>query len=65
LRRKRPLCAEELTYLRASTKHPAKTKMISAQQAAVYHDHNNSPAAYNVVDAYLADRVDILRDEVG
>ena len=34
LRRKRPLCAEEFTYLRARTKHAAKTTIISAQQAA-------------------------------
>ena len=34
LRRKRPLCAEEFTYLRARTTRPAKTTMVSAQQAA-------------------------------
>ena len=38
LRRKRPLCAEEFTYVRARTNHPAKTTMISAQQAAAYYD---------------------------
>ena len=64
LRRKRPLCAEEFTYVRARTKHPAKTTMISAQQAAAYYDRNKSAAAYATVDAYLADLVDILRDEV-
>lgn len=64
LRRKRPLCAEEFTYLRARTKHPAKTTMISAQQAAAYYDSNKSAGAYPNVDAYLADLVDILRDEV-
>jgi len=64
LRRKRPLCAEEFTYVRARTKHPAKTTMISAQQAAAYYDRNKSSAAYTTVDAYLADLVDILRDEV-
>ncbi len=64
LRRKRPLCAEEFTYLRARTKHLAKTTMISAQQAAAYYDRNKSSAAYATVDAYLADLVDILRDEV-
>src|SRR6266849_1647853 len=30
LRRKRPLCAEEFTYLRARTDRPAKTTLISA-----------------------------------
>jgi 5-methyltetrahydropteroyltriglutamate--homocysteine methyltransferase len=64
LRRKRPLCAEEFTYLRARTKHPAKTTMISAQQAAAYYDSKKSSGAYATVDAYLADLVDILRDEV-
>ena len=64
LRRKRPLCAEEFTYLRARTPHPAKTTMISAQQAAAYYDHKKSSAAYPKIDAYLSDLVDILRDEV-
>lgn len=64
LRRKRPLCAEEFTYVRARTQHPAKTTMISAQQAAAYYDAKKSAAAYATVDAYLADLVDILRDEV-
>lgn len=64
LRRKRPLCAEEFTYLRARTSHPAKTTMISAQQAAAYYDNKKSAGAYPKIDAYLADLVDILRDEV-
>ncbi|MGA8214357.1 MAG: cobalamin-independent methionine synthase II family protein [Candidatus Sulfotelmatobacter sp.] len=64
LRRKRPLCAEEFTYLRARTNHPAKTTMISAQQAAAYYDNKKSSAAYPKIDSYLADLVDILRDEV-
>jgi 5-methyltetrahydropteroyltriglutamate--homocysteine methyltransferase len=64
LRRKRPLCAEEFTYLRARTKHPAKTTMISAQQAAAYYDNKKSSGAYPSIASYLADLVDILRDEV-
>lgn len=64
LRRKHPLCAEEFIYLRARTNHPAKTTMISAQQAAAYYDSKNSSAAYPKIDGYLADLVDILRDEV-
>jgi 5-methyltetrahydropteroyltriglutamate--homocysteine methyltransferase len=64
LRRKRPLCAEEFTYLRARTRHPAKTTIISAQQAAAYYDNNKSSGAYPKIDAYLSDLVDILRDEV-
>ena len=64
LRRKRPLCAEEFTYLRARSSHPSKTTMISAQQAAAYYDSKKSAGAYPKIDAYLADLVDILRDEV-
>jgi 5-methyltetrahydropteroyltriglutamate--homocysteine methyltransferase len=64
LRRKRPMCAEEFTYVRARTHHPAKTTMISAQQAAAYYDSKKSAEAYPKIDAYLADIVDILRDEV-
>ncbi|MFZ0418104.1 MAG: cobalamin-independent methionine synthase II family protein [Candidatus Sulfotelmatobacter sp.] len=64
LRRKRPMCAEEFTYVRARTAHAAKTTMISAQQAAAYYDSKKSAGAYTKIDAYLADIVDILRDEV-
>jgi 5-methyltetrahydropteroyltriglutamate--homocysteine methyltransferase len=64
MRRKRPMCAEEFTYLRARTDHPAKTTLISAQQAAAYYDAKKSSAAYPTVDAFLADLVDLLRDEV-
>jgi len=64
LRKKRPLCAEEFTYLRARTHHPAKTTMISAQQAAAYYDNKKSSGAYPKIDGYLSDLVDILRDEV-
>jgi 5-methyltetrahydropteroyltriglutamate--homocysteine methyltransferase len=64
LKRKRPLCAEEFTYLRARTDHPAKTTLISAQQAAAYYDGKKSAGAYPTIDAYLADLVDILRAEV-
>ncbi len=65
LRRKRPLCAEEFTYLRARSERPAKVTMISAQQAAAYYDPEKSAAAYPSMDAYLADIVDIMKDEVG
>jgi 5-methyltetrahydropteroyltriglutamate--homocysteine methyltransferase len=64
LRRKRPLCAEEFTYVRARTNLPSKTTMISAQQAAAYYDSKKSAGAYPKIDAYLADIVGILRDEV-
>ncbi len=64
LRRKRHLCAEEFTYLRAKTDHPAKATLINAQQAAAYYDPEKSKGAYPTIDAYLADVVDILRAEV-
>jgi 5-methyltetrahydropteroyltriglutamate--homocysteine methyltransferase len=64
LRRKRPMCAEEFTYLRARTDHPSKTTVVSAQQAAAYYDSKKSSGAYPTVDAFLADLVDLLRDEV-
>src|SRR6202795_4405220 len=64
MRRKRPMCAEEFTYLRAKTGHPSKTTLVSAQQAAAYYDAKKSSGAYPTVDAFLADLVDLLRDEV-
>ncbi len=69
LRRKRPLCAEEFTYLRALTSRVGrpvtpKVTFVSAQQVAAYYDSEKSAGAYRTVDAYLADIVDILRLEV-
>ncbi len=64
LRRRRHLCAEEFTYLRARTNRPAKATLISAQQGAAYYDPAKSTGAYATIDAYLADLVDILREEV-
>lgn len=64
LQRKRHLCAEEFTYVRAIAKAPAKVTLISAQQAAAYYDAEKSKGAYQTVDAYLADLVDILRGEI-
>jgi 5-methyltetrahydropteroyltriglutamate--homocysteine methyltransferase len=64
LRRKRHMCAEEFTWLRARTTRPAKTTLISAQQAAAYYDADKSQGAYATIDAYLADLVDILRGEI-
>jgi 5-methyltetrahydropteroyltriglutamate--homocysteine methyltransferase len=58
------MCAEEYTWLRAQTMRPAKTTLVSAQQAAAYFDAEKSSGAYATVDAYLADLVDILRGEI-
>ena len=64
LRPLRNMAAEEFTYLRASTRVPAKVTMISAQQAAAYYDPEKSKAAYPTRDSYLADVVDLSRREV-
>ena len=66
LRRIRPMCTEEFSYMRARTdgKHRIKMTLINAQQAAAYYDAEKSKAAYPSVDAYLADVVDLLRAEV-
>lgn len=64
LKRIRPMCEEEFTYVRARTKHPAKVTLISAQQAAAYYAPDKSQGAYATIEAYLADVVDVLRAEV-
>lgn len=64
LKRIRPLCEEEFTYLRAHTDRPKKVTLINAQQAAAYYAPDKSSSAYATIDAYLADVVDILRAEV-
>ncbi len=61
---KRSLCAEEWTFLRATTEHPAKVTMPSAQQTSAFYDPKLSSGAYPSQDAYLADVVSILRKEV-
>jgi 5-methyltetrahydropteroyltriglutamate--homocysteine methyltransferase len=64
LRRRRNLCAEEFSYLRARSSRPTKVTLINAQQAAAYYDAERSRDAYPTIDTYLADVVDILRAEV-
>ena len=64
LRWRRSMCAEEWTFVRATTNRPAKVTMLSAQQAAAYYDPEKSRSAYVTRDAYLADIVDISRREV-
>lgn len=61
----RHMCSEEFSYLRARAEgRPAKVTLVSAQQAAAYYDPERSKTAYPTIDSYLADVVDILRDEV-
>ena len=64
LRWRRSMCAEEFSYLRARARRPAKTTLISAQQAAAYYDPERSKGAYPTRDAYLADIVDFTRREI-
>jgi 5-methyltetrahydropteroyltriglutamate--homocysteine methyltransferase len=64
LKRIRPMCTEEFTYLRARADRPTKVTLINAQQAAAYYDAEKSKDAYPTIDTYLADVVDILRAEI-
>jgi len=64
LRRRRHMCAEEFTYLRARAERPTKVTLVSASQAATYYDADISIGAYATLDAYLADVVTIVREEV-
>lgn len=64
LRRRRHLCAEEFTYLRARAARPAKATLVTASQAAASYDPDKSKGAYSTMDAYLADVVAIVREEV-
>jgi 5-methyltetrahydropteroyltriglutamate--homocysteine methyltransferase len=64
LKRRRHLCCEEFVYLRARSDRPIKVTLISAQQAAAYYDPEKSRGAYPTIDAYLADVVTLLREEV-
>lgn len=64
LRRKRHLCAEEFSFLRAIAPRPAKSTLISPQQAASFYHGKLSREAYPKMENYLADVVDILRGEV-
>jgi 5-methyltetrahydropteroyltriglutamate--homocysteine methyltransferase len=64
LKWRRSMCTEEWVYLRSHSTRPGKVTMISAQQAAAYYDPEKSKAAYPTRDAYLADIVDLSRQEV-
>lgn len=64
LRWRHSMCAEEWTYLRARTERPGKVTIISAMQAASYYEPDRSGGAYATREAYLADVVSLLRQEV-
>jgi 5-methyltetrahydropteroyltriglutamate--homocysteine methyltransferase len=64
LRRKRHLSAEEFTYLRARTTRVPKITLPSPSLWVNFWSAEHSTAAYPTVDGFLADVVDILREEV-
>jgi 5-methyltetrahydropteroyltriglutamate--homocysteine methyltransferase len=64
LRWRRSMCGEEFAYLRARARRVPKVTLVSTQQAAAYWDPAKSAAAYPTRDAYLADIVDLTRQEV-
>jgi 5-methyltetrahydropteroyltriglutamate--homocysteine methyltransferase len=64
LRRKRHLSAEEFTYLRSRTNRLAKITMPSPSLWANFWSAEHSTSVYPTLDNFLADVVDILRQEV-
>lgn len=64
LRRKRHLSVEEFVYLRARTTRIPKVTLPSPGLFVNFWSPERSGGAYPGVDAYLADVVDILREEV-
>lgn len=64
LKRKRHLSAEEFTYLRARTSRIPKVTLPSPSLWANFWSPNISSHVYPTLDAFLADVVDILHDEV-
>ena len=64
LRRKRHLSAEEFTYLRARTSRIPKITLPSPSLWVNFWSAEHSSAAYPTLDSFLADVVDILREEV-
>lgn len=64
LRRRRHLSAEEFTYLRSRTTRTAKVTLPSPSLFANFWSAEHSTAAYPTLDHFLADVVDLLREEV-
>ena len=64
LRRKRHLSAEEFTYLRARTNRIPKITLPSPSLWVNFWSAEHSTAVYPTLDSFLADVVDILREEV-
>lgn len=64
LRRRRFLSADEFTYLRAHTSRTPKITLPSPSLFANFWSPERSVTAYATLDHFLADVVDILREEV-
>ena len=64
LRRQRSLSADEFTYLRARTSRTPKVTLPSPSLFANFWSPERSLTAYATLDHFLADVVDILREEV-
>jgi 5-methyltetrahydropteroyltriglutamate--homocysteine methyltransferase len=64
LRRIRHLSAEEFTYLRARTTRIPKITLPSPSLWVNFWSAEHSAVAYPTIDSFLADVVDILREEV-
>ena len=64
LTRKRHLSAEEFTYLRACTTRTPKITLPSPSLWTNFWSAEHSVKAYPTIESFLADVVDILREEV-
>ncbi len=64
LRKRRNLAAEEFTFLRGCTSRQAKITLPSPSLFANLWSPQHSAAAYPTLDAFLADVVQVLCDEV-
>lgn len=64
LKRKRHLSTEEFTYLRARTTRIPKVTLPSPSMWTNFWSSEHSLSAYPTLDSFLADVVDIMRDEV-
>ena len=64
LTRKRHLSAEEFVYLRARTHRTSKITLPSPSLWANFWSREHSASVYPTLESFLADVVDILREEV-
>jgi 5-methyltetrahydropteroyltriglutamate--homocysteine methyltransferase len=64
VRKRRNLAAEEFTFIRACTTRPVKVTLPSPTLFANLWSPQRSADAYPTLDAFMADVVEVLRDEV-